>query len=63
MDQMMYQRELLAFDTKINLAELEVAKAKERVRELMYERSRFQEEAFVHIQQQAASVPQEAKKE
>ena len=47
MDQIMYQRELLAFETKIDLAKLEAAKAQERVRELEYERSRFKEQVFI----------------
>jgi len=62
MDQIMYQRELLAFETKIDLAELEAAKAMERVKELKYERSRFKEQAFIQSQQ-PPPVPQEAKKE
>ena len=62
MDQIQYQRELLAFDAKVDLAELEVTKAQERVAELKYERSRFREEAFVHSQQ-PPPAPQEAKKE
>jgi len=60
--QIQFQRELLAFEAKIDLAELEVAKAQERVAELKYERSRFREEAFVHGQQQAQPVPQEENK-
>jgi hypothetical protein len=36
-----YQRELLAYDEKQALAELEVSKAAERVKELAYERARF----------------------
>ncbi len=63
MDQIQYQRELLAFDRKIDLAELEVAKAQERVRELMYERSSFKVEAFIHSQKPSPPVPQEVKKE
>ena len=35
------QRELLAFDEKIALAELEVNKAEGRVRELKYQKARF----------------------
>lgn len=62
MDQIQLQRELLAFDSKIDLAELEVTKAQERVAELKYERSRFKEEAFVFSQKQQSQpqpVPQE----
>lgn len=36
-----FQRELSAFDEKVALAELEVAKAEERVRELKYQKARF----------------------
>lgn len=42
MNEMEYGRELMAYNEKIALAELETAKAKERVRELEYERARFQ---------------------
>ena len=42
MDQLKYQLELASFDEKISLAELEESKAAERVRELKYEKSRFQ---------------------
>ena len=41
MNQMEYQREMLAFDEKIALAELEVSKAAEREKELKYQKSRF----------------------
>ena len=41
MGQMGYQREMLAFDEKIALAELEVAKAEERVKELKFHKIRF----------------------
>jgi len=41
------QHELLAFEEKIALAELEEAKAAERVRELKYQRARFQFEYFI----------------
>jgi hypothetical protein len=41
-----FQRELLAFDEKISLAKLEVAKAEERVTDLEYQKARFCLEAF-----------------
>jgi hypothetical protein len=42
MDQLRLQIELASFDEKIALAELEQAKAAERVKELIYQKSRFQ---------------------
>lgn len=42
-----YQRELLSFEEKIALAELEESKAAERVRELKYQRSRFNLDYFL----------------
>ena len=42
MTQLEFQREILAFDEKISLSKLEVAKAEERVKELEYQKSRFQ---------------------
>jgi len=56
------QRELLAFDEKVALAELEEAKAHERVKELIYQKARFTLEAFMNAmraqqaQQQAPKV-------
>lgn len=41
MNQLEYQHELMSFDEKIELAELEVAKAQERVKELRYQKARF----------------------
>jgi len=41
MDQLAYQLELLSYDEKIALAELEASKAAERVKELMYQKARF----------------------
>jgi hypothetical protein len=46
-DQIAYQREILAFAEKIALAKLETGKAENRVKELEYERDRFQLDAFV----------------
>jgi len=67
MDQMQYQMEMVAFDEKIALAELEKAKAEERVKELTYEKVRFQMQWLIQVaqaqekarQQQAISVPQQ----
>jgi hypothetical protein len=42
MDQLRLQLELASFDEKIALAELEQAKAAERVKELIYQKSRLQ---------------------
>ena len=50
MDQAQYNQELLAFEEKIALAELEVSKAKERVSELEYEKARFNMQAFIATQ-------------
>jgi hypothetical protein len=55
MDQIEFQRELLAFEEKIALAKLEESKASERVRELEYQKARFSFEVFmanVRAQQQ-----------
>jgi hypothetical protein len=41
MNQLEYQRELIAFDEKIALSELEAKKAEERVKELQYQKARF----------------------
>lgn len=49
MNQMEYQRELLAFAEKISLSKLEEAKATERVRELEYQRDRFSLDFFVSV--------------
>jgi capsule polysaccharide export protein KpsE/RkpR len=51
-----YDREILSFDEKIALAELEVSKAEERVKELSYQKSRYQLEyllAWMRAQSQA----------
>ena len=42
MNQLEYQREMCAYDEKIALAELEESKASQRVRELKFEKARFQ---------------------
>ena len=65
MDQLMFQIEMAAFEEKRALAELEEAKAHERVKELEYEKARFQMQWLTHVaqaqekarQQQAAQVP------
>jgi hypothetical protein len=49
MDQLRFQLEMAAFEEKIALAELEESKAGERVKELKYERSRFQMEWLAHV--------------
>ena len=51
MDQMQFQLEMTAFDEKIALAELEKAKAEERVKELSYEKVRFQMQWLTHVAQ------------
>jgi hypothetical protein len=58
-----FQRELLAFEEKIMLAEVEVAKAKERVSELKYSKARFSLDYFMasvkaQQQQQPINNPQ-----
>lgn len=63
MDQLKFQLEIAAFDEKIALAELEEAKAAERVKELKYEKTRFCLEWLTHVaraqeqQQMAAQQP------
>jgi len=42
-----FQMELLSFDEKIALAELEEAKANERVKELKYQKARFGMQSFL----------------
>jgi hypothetical protein len=70
-NQMEYQREVLAFDEKIALAELEEVKASERVKELKYQKHRFmldfavaalkaQQAAEEEAQQQQETQPQNA---
>ena len=56
-DQIAYQREILAFAEKISLAKLEVGKAENRVKELEYERDRFQLDTFVmSLKQQSKKI-------
>jgi hypothetical protein len=60
---MEYQREMLAFEEKIALAELEESKAGERVREIKYHKARFNLEYFQAVmkaQQQAQQAQQPA---
>jgi hypothetical protein len=60
-DQLRYQMELAAFDEKVALAELEVSKAEERVRELEFEKARFNMqwlELIAKAQQQQPVGPQ-----
>ena len=47
-----YQREMLAYEEKISLAELEEAKAAERVKELRYQKSRFCLDFFLGVQRE-----------
>jgi len=58
-----YQRELLAFEEKIALAKLEESKAAERVKEIEYQKSRFNLEYFLQIiaveQEKAKSLQQQ----
>jgi hypothetical protein len=66
MDQLKFQIELSAFDEKITLAELEEAKAAERVKEIKYQKARFQLDWFKMIakaqEQQAKTVISSEKK-
>jgi len=59
MNQMEYQREILAFDEKIALAELEASKAEERVKELKYQKSRFNLD-FITLNIKAQAQAQQA---
>lgn len=60
-----FQRELLAFEEKIALAELEESKASERVKELRYQKARFTLDAFCMSlkEQQQKQQPQPAVQE
>jgi hypothetical protein len=61
MNQLEYQRELLAFDEKTALAELEQSKAAERVHELKYQKTRFQLEFLVaNLKAQQAQAEKQA---
>lgn len=59
MDQMRFQMEQAAFDEKIALAELEEAKAAERVKELKYEKARFQMEIMTLVARQQDAARQQ----
>lgn len=63
MNQLEYQRELSSFDEKISLAELEEAKAHERVNELKYHKARFNMDFLTAVckQQTQAQENQEGK--
>jgi hypothetical protein len=58
-----YQREVLAYQEKIALAKLEESKAAERVKELEYQKARFDLEFFLQIiaveQEKAKSLQQQ----
>jgi len=61
MNQMEYNRELLAFDEKIKLAKLEASKAAVRVDELEYQKCRFSLDIFnVSMQEQAKQGTEQA---
>lgn len=53
MDEVQFNIEIASYDEKISLARLEQAKASERVRELQYEKSRFQMQAILSFAKQA----------
>jgi len=58
MHQIDFQREMLSFEEKIALAELEESKAGERVKELKYQRARFGLEAFLmQVKEQQQNAP------
>lgn len=46
-EQMRYQLEILSFDEKCALAQLEVSRAALRVDELKFEKARYMKDAFV----------------
>ena len=50
--QLQVTRELLAYNEKIALAKLEVAKAEERVKEIEFQKSRFELEVYIEMQKQ-----------
>lgn len=57
MSQAGYQREMLAFDEKIALAELEASKAEERVKELKFQKIRFAVSSMdAHLRQAQAQA-------
>ncbi len=61
MTQLYIQREVLSFDEKTALAELEKSKADERVKELRYQKARFLLDTFMmqakEQQQQQPEAP------
>ena len=63
MDQIQYQRELLSFSEKIALAELEVAKAVERGKELEYQKNRFALDIFMQNAKEQEAAAQQPKPE
>lgn len=64
MDQLDFNRELLAFDEKIRLAQLEEAKATERVRELEYQKARFSLDIYTaNMKEQQDAARQQPKPE
>jgi hypothetical protein len=63
MDQIRFQLEMAAFDEKIALAELEESKAAERVKELKYERTRFQLEFLTIIARNQDAARQQAQQQ
>ena len=62
MEQLKFQLEMAAFDEKCALAELEEAKAAERVKELRYEKARFHMEWLSHIARQQEQAMQQQQK-
>jgi transcription initiation factor IIE alpha subunit len=60
MDQFQFQMEMASFEEKRALAELEEAKAHERVKELEYEKARFQMQWLVHVAQAQEKARQQA---
>ena len=63
MNQTEFQRELLSFDEKIALADLEEAKAAERTKELKYQRARFQLDIFLSNAKEQENAAQQPNKE
>jgi hypothetical protein len=53
-----YQREMLAYDEKVALAELEEAKAAERVKELKFQKARFCMDYFLEVQKEREKLMQ-----
>jgi hypothetical protein len=61
MDQINLQKENLAFAEKIALAELEEAKAAERVKELKFHQARFNMDFFIEVQKERDKQMQQQK--